>query len=44
MAFELPDKDEAAAWALALQEAIIEADDDRGFLKFGWLERNKKRM
>lgn len=43
VAFELMEAEEAAAWALALQEAIIEAEDEKGYVKFGWLERHKKR-
>ncbi len=42
--FETVDPENARSWGVALQEAIFEADEERGYKKFGFLEsKGKKR-
>lgn len=43
IAFETAEVEEATSWAVALQEAVIDADEARGYLRFGWLDRKGKR-
>ncbi len=41
--FETNDAPNAQSWGVALQEAIFEADEERGYKKFGYLETKGKR-
>jgi hypothetical protein len=43
VAFETSDASNAQSWGVALQEAIFEADEERGYKKFGYLETKGKR-
>ena len=41
--FEVKDESEAISWSVALQEAIFEADDEKGFKKIGTLSVKGKK-
>jgi hypothetical protein len=43
IAFQTSDQANAKSWGVALQEAVFEADEERGYKKFGYLEIQGKR-
>jgi osmotically-inducible protein OsmY len=42
--FQASDAEDAASWGVALQEAIFEADEEKGYRRFGFLEYKGKRV